>query len=201
MKTKTNNGVTPVKKIRNTGGKPQTAIEPQERKSVGRTKQTFADFINKVGVREDVICRMYGIGLPIGRICEILGITESSWAIMMRENPEFARKFKNAGMIDNMKLVQALFKIATGYKVKETKVAYDKETGTFATTEIEKVIAPDLGALKFWLINRMPDQWKSDNAASVQDNSINQFQILLQQIDGSKISFAGFDEIAKDAGS
>lgn len=78
--------------------------------------------------------------------------------------PSFKEAISEARPIANAKVEKALFKRAIGYTVKETKsiVEVDKEGNTKPVRReiVEKHIAPDVGAICFWLKNRDTENWK-----------------------------------------
>ncbi len=71
---------------------------------------------------------------------------------------EFLSSLQAGRGVANAKVEQALFKRATGYEYDETETSRDVYD-TARTKVTKKQVVPDVGAIKLWLINRVPEDW------------------------------------------
>lgn len=98
-------------------------------------------------------------GLTNKQIAKNLGISQKTLYEWQNQYSEFREALKKGKEVANREVENALFKKATGYEYKETKVI----TNPDGSTRIENTIkhqAPDTTAAIFWLKNRKPDQWR-----------------------------------------
>jgi len=106
-------------------------------------------------------------------ICEIIGISESSFTNYKREDPDFLSALRTMKeSFDSVNVENALLRRAIGLTLKEvtTKIIDGKKI----VTETIKEIAPDSNALALYLRNRLPQKY------CVEKQNIN-FQIEPQQ--------------------
>lgn len=121
-------------------------------------------------------------GWSVNRMCQELGISANTFYVWREKHPAFDEAVK-AGREGINKLVEnALLKIALGYseEYEEVTTTYgglsemmvdgtcSEVSGTFIETEKKvvkkkQVFKPDVQAIKFWLVNRKDNDWKSDN--------------------------------------
>jgi len=144
--------------------------------SVGRPSKYDAKFHPLIG-------RFMSIdGWTVNRMCQELGIQEGTFYAWRKLHPEFNEAVQ-VGRDGINKLVEnALLKIALGYseEYEEVTTTYggiselmvngdcSEVAGTFIETERKvtkkkQVFKPDVAAIKFWLVNRKDNDWKSDN--------------------------------------
>lgn len=76
-----------------------------------------------------------------------------------KKHPEFLSSVKAGKDIANARVVKALYLRAIGYKVPEKKVIQNSD-GSIRKEVTEKDIQPDIQAIKLWLTNRDPKNWK-----------------------------------------
>jgi hypothetical protein len=76
-------------------------------------------------------------------------------------HPDFLSSLQAGRGVADAKVEQALFKRATGYDYEETKTIKDDDSTRTETTK--KQVVPDVAAIKLWLTNRRPEDWKDLN--------------------------------------
>lgn len=74
--------------------------------------------------------------------------------------PDFREAVKNAKAIADELVEVSLFKRATGYRHKATKIFYDSKLGKIVREDYEEVYPPDTTAAIFWLKNRQKERWR-----------------------------------------
>lgn len=113
------------------------------------------------------------MGYTHDKIAEFFGVSRTSiyqWKSMYKD-------FENVLNINrddyDSKVVRSLFEIATGYdyveKKKETEQSeFDGGKPKVKITKTKKHIPPNVGAIKVWLYNRRPGEFKPEPALSSQ---------------------------------
>jgi hypothetical protein len=81
--------------------------------------------------------------------------TLNMWKV---EKPEFCEAVKIDKVIADQKVVESLFKRATGYTVTEQEIRMID--GKPVVMEVEKYYPPDATAMIFWLKNRDKANWR-----------------------------------------
>jgi hypothetical protein len=104
-------------------------------------------------------------------ISKALGIHCSTYYVWLKEKPELPEVISRAKRIRAQKLIPKLAKKARGYTYTETSVEAacmeDPETGEIKELPGKKIrrtrrqIPPDTAALKFFLSNGLPDEFKN----------------------------------------
>ena len=134
-------------------------------------------------------------GLSDAQIAEKLGIKKTAFYTYVAKYPEFAEGLARGKAPVDIEVENALLKKALGYDYEEehTTVQIDKDGKP--TRKERKVVKrhypPDAVALKFWLVNRKPKQWreKQEHAISTEAGPIP------VQFDFSKLSRDDIREI------
>ena len=103
-------------------------------------------------------------GLNDEEIAEKLGIGKTVYYEYQKKYPEFANAIKEGKAPVDREVENALLKRAQGYDYTEKKVLVSvNEKGEQKPARIETItkhVPPDVGAIAFWLKNRMPDKWR-----------------------------------------
>jgi len=100
-----------------------------------------------------------------------IGIGTSSYYEYQFKYPEFKEAVKNGKRIANNRVEQKLYKRAMGYKytevTREPVTVFDEEGNEVGrgnklhvTKKVTKYLAPDVTAIRLFLINRKPEDWK-----------------------------------------
>lgn len=98
-------------------------------------------------------------------IANKLGISTTSYYEYQNRYPEFAEAIKKGKRPVDIEVENTLLKRALGYTVEEkiTEVKIDEKTGQTKPVSVRTVtkhIQPEVGAIAFWLKNRMPNKWR-----------------------------------------
>lgn len=113
-------------------------------------------------------------GLTEEEICKKLKVAVSTFAEYKKQYPELPEALKEGKEPADNRVVDGLFRRATGYEYIETRVerermpVMDKETGEITGYEMvvvkdvttTKQLPPDTIAGIYWTKNRMPENWK-----------------------------------------
>lgn len=129
--------------------------------------------INDVLSRLDEIERWAALGLSEAQISFNLGISRGSLENYKKANVNILNALKRGKSKADFKVENALYKKATGYKIKKVAVQkckdiyYDDkghkcQKEKLETIEYEEEIPPDVQAIKFWLVNRKTGKWKDN---------------------------------------
>lgn len=107
------------------------------------------------------------MGYTHEKIAEFYGVGMTSIYKWKRMNQEFANALNTNKDENDSKVVRSLFDLATGYNYTEKKKEVDN-VGVVKTTRTKKHVAPNVGAIKTWLYNRRPAEFKPEAALSTQ---------------------------------
>lgn len=92
-------------------------------------------------------------GLTDKQLSKALGICETTLN-KYKKDKKFLKSLKKGKEISNNKVVQSLYKRATGFQYTETHT----QNGVVEKV-IKKIMAPDTTACIYWLNNRVPKEW------------------------------------------
>jgi hypothetical protein len=116
------------------------------------------------------------------KLGKLFGVVKSTIALWKKEFPEFSDSIKKGKEEFDTDCVRtALFKISKGIKfteiTREAKpvILIDKATGTreivgsemLVTKKVRKFIPPNDRAIRFWLKNRDPENWRDTQAVEL----------------------------------
>lgn len=111
------------------------------------------------------LCRLGATDADLAEALEVSESTINKWKL---DFPIFSESLKKNKALANALVEQALFKRATGSRVKEDKVF--NQQGEIIVHEGFKEYPPDVAACISWLSNRDGDRWKKDGAQSESNN-------------------------------
>lgn len=103
---------------------------------------------------------MAWLGATNEQIAEKLEINLSTFYDWFKKHPEFSNPIKEAKEEADGRVVESLYKRATGYKQVEKHYEASEEGQTILSREIEKELPPDATSMIFWLKNRRPKDWR-----------------------------------------
>ncbi len=122
-------------------------------------------------------------GLDDNIIAERIGVKPTTFRRWKKKYPEVCEALFLGRIGSDYAVVEALYKKATGYKVKVNKTVklkhsdFDPETGKkirdyeeLATAVDESYIPADIRAGLFWLKNRQPERWSEKQESDMQSN-------------------------------
>jgi hypothetical protein len=103
-------------------------------------------------------------GLSDADIAKNLGISLDAYYRYQKQFPEFYEAIRRGKRPANIIVENALFKRCIGFEFDEPSTeTYVDEKGKKHVKKktTTKYIIPDINAIRFWLINREPDLWKT----------------------------------------
>ena len=135
-------------------------VEVAEEKKRGKGRPTlyregFAQIAHKICL----------LGATLEKLANLLGVNVDTIYQWRDKYPDFSEALKQGREIADAEVAYSLFKRATGYTVKETRVSLFE--GGFITVDVDKNYPPDTAACKLWLYNREPELWKDKRETPV----------------------------------
>lgn len=108
------------------------------------------------------LCLLFGATNE--QLAEYFNVNVDSIYEWQKVHPSFSESLKRGKVIADVEVVKTLFKRATGYEYKEVKNEYEGPEAAEEDTPTKKTVttkqmAPDVGAIAFWLKNRRGAQW------------------------------------------
>lgn len=103
-------------------------------------------------------------------LAEMFGVCEATINNWKHDHPGFLESLKSKSDFDDQ-VEQALFRRATGCKVRDDKVF--NQGGEIIVHEGFKEYPPDTAAAYIWLKNRRPEKWRDDPANNRAPSDIN----------------------------
>jgi hypothetical protein len=124
------------------------------------------------------------------QLAEFFEVSESTISLWKVKHPEFSEAVKGAKMLADAEVATALFKRATGFKIKETtfeKIVGEQSepitTDLFKKKVVIKTVVPDTGAAMNWLTNRQKELWRNKQDITTDGEPLgNGFQELLSDL-------------------
>lgn len=119
-------------------------------------------------------------GISEKDIAKNLGIAESSFYEYKLKHLEFSEALRESKLVANIKVINALYKRATGFYTEEIE---EKLIGNEVVEKKvkKKYVPPETDAAKYWLNNRMSEEWKDKSEQVVdvetQSNKVEKVQI------------------------
>ena len=110
------------------------------------------------------IKRLCLLGCPVREIAEEFGVSVATLYNWREEHQEFLEQWVSGLKEADAKVAQSLFRRATGYKHKAVKIFANATTGDIVKVPYTERFPPDVGAAKFWLVNRDKARWKPESA-------------------------------------
>jgi hypothetical protein len=133
------------------GGAPGAETEPEPEKMGGRPSEYRPEFA-------DIARGMARLGGTDFEISEELGVTTQTLWRWRSKYPEFCYALDEGKEAFDTRIERSLAMRAIGYSI-HTERVFQYE-GSIVRADIVEHIAPDVGAIKLWLSNRKPDQWR-----------------------------------------
>jgi len=127
-----------------------------------------------------------GTGVTHADMSKNLGVSTSSFSDYLNDYPEFSAAVKEIDEHTTSIVESAFFKRATGYEFEEiSSEAWDIEQEDHSVTSGKKIkrlrsrakttikhIPPDVGAGKFWLINKGAGKWAERQEVKVEEVTV-----------------------------
>ena len=118
--------------------------KPGPKRVFSKEQLKHVELISKLGATNDQLAEFFGV----------VPDTIQDW---LSKHKDFKKARKRGGIMADLKVVQALYKRATGYDFyeKEMKVVM----GQLKTFKVKKHVIPDVKAIIHWLRNRQRELW------------------------------------------
>lgn len=117
-------------------------------------------------ITEDGLIKLEGMardGLTDEQIAHNIGIARGTLYTWKNRFNDIDDALKRGKEVIDRQVENALLKRALGFEYEETKKIQEKDANGKDRMRIEKftkTMAPDTGAIAFWLKNRKPEQWR-----------------------------------------
>ncbi len=126
---------------------------------------------------EDQVYKLCLLGATDAEVADFFNVTErtvNSWKI---SHQEFLHSMSRGKIISDADIAESLYNRAIGYSHPETKVF--NNSGEIIEHEVMKHYPPDTTAIKLWLLNRRPKQWKNqpETVAEINFNVVPQAEL------------------------
>lgn len=101
------------------------------------------------------------MGYTHEEVAKFYNVNVSSIYLWKTMYPDFSDALDFIKDEDDSKVVRSLYETATGYTERIRTKQVD-EQGKEKVVRTKKKVAPNVGAIKVWLYNRRPDEWKPE---------------------------------------
>ncbi|MCQ2485255.1 MAG: hypothetical protein MJ168_07980 [Clostridia bacterium] len=111
-------------------------------------------------------------GYTLPDIAARMGISYKQFLSIMNESDDIKKAVNQGRELVNYKVENALLKSALGYTTKETTVRTTIRGGRIIETQketVEKQVAPNVSAVRLWLLNRNPEKYKPESQRGILD--------------------------------
>lgn len=128
-------------------------------------------------------------GYNIGETCQKVGIDRVTMFRWQEENATFATEVTRARKEGEQRAIEdverALLDVAKGFEYEEVRTEYESklnpETGKYEPTikkqvRIKKRVVPTVEAQKFYLTNKVPENWKNRQDTQISGDLLQKFQ-------------------------
>lgn len=102
--------------------------------------------------------RLVSTGASWRQIADYFGVAVSTVFVWSQKHPEFAEAIRATKDEADLAVEKALFQRATGYTVDSVKIF--QYEGTPVEAKFQEHVPPDVNAIKLWLTNRKPKEWR-----------------------------------------
>lgn len=99
------------------------------------------------------------IGATEKEMADFFGVSESTISKWKNKYPRFLQSISRGRTTHDMEIGQSFRERAKGYRVKTVKI-FCSEKGGVTKVPFTEVYPPDTAAIKFWLTNRRPKQFR-----------------------------------------
>lgn len=128
-------------------------------------------------------------GLTDEQIANNIGISRKTLSQWKNKYSDIGNALKKGKEVIDFEVENALLKRALGYEYEETNTIVEMTPTGEKKQRVEKrkrIMAPDVGAISFWLKNRMPEKYRK-MSKEFQNKTIAETEKLLSDIDLNKL--------------
>jgi len=122
---------------------------------------------------QEKILKMAETGLTDKQVAYIVGVTEQTINNWKLKHPAFFESLKIAKELSDLKVVNMLYRKASGGLTITEKHEGVDATGNIIDKTIVKELPPSDTAAIFWLKNRQPDKWRDKVEQEITQRNIN----------------------------
>ncbi len=127
----------------------------------------------------------------IAIIAAKMKISASTFYNWLKEYPEFREAFEEGRRSVDEEVESSFFKMCTGYKetVKESKTVRNEKGEESVEIEKEIYVPPNVAALKLYLVNRMPEKYRPENAVPLpgKDDDESTGVVMLPEVENAPV--------------
>jgi hypothetical protein len=123
----------------------------------GRPKTSVSQKLSAIPFDLKKIESMAALGMTDVQMSAILGVNEATMN-RWKADPEFIQVLKKGKAASDAKVVESLYRRATGYDHEDTY--FSNYRGDVTATPYIKHYPPEVLAQIYWLNNRLRDEWK-----------------------------------------
>jgi hypothetical protein len=109
--------------------------------------------------------RLVSTGASWRQVADYFGVAVSTIVTWTHKHPDFRAALKTTKDEADLAVENALWQRATGYTVDSVKIM--SVDGKAVKVPFQEHIAPDVNAIKFWLTNRKPKDWREKTATEI----------------------------------
>lgn len=99
-------------------------------------------------------------GLSDDEMADLFGVSRKLMTAWKKFYPDFAKAIEKGRTKADAKVIESLYKLATGYSHEDTKFATHEGEITDSVT-YQKHYPPNFQAIQFWLTNRQGSHWRN----------------------------------------
>lgn len=114
-------------------------------------------------------------GTSIVNICKMLGISRQTWYNLVNENVQFKNMIKEAEEIQKLEIKTSLIS-----KCQDRRIIKERVLPNGKRVKYEEFIPADFNAIKFYLLNKLPDEFKDKQEITVKNTHI---EVMIDDVD------------------
>jgi hypothetical protein len=125
-------------------------------KKRGRPKTSVSEKLSAISLDFQKIQSMAELGMTDVQIGIVIGVSEATMTLW-KKDPEFFSALKKGKELADTRVVESLYRRATGYE--HSDIYFSQYEGVVTETPYTKHYPPDTLACIFWLKNRQRGSW------------------------------------------
>lgn len=156
----------------------------------------------KFAEKSPIILELVSKGYSNKAATEKAGVNETTLYEWLSKKPEFSKMFKEAQATGDMVRINsvesALLDVARGFEYEEVRTEYESKlnpaTGQYEPTikkqvRTKKRVVPQTEAIKFYLTNKAPEEWKNRVEQNTTGNLATDLQIRMVSVNPKEEEF------------
>jgi hypothetical protein len=110
------------------------------------------------------LVRLAECGLSVDQLAVACDVTQPTISVWMR-SPQYKELIKESKVLSDGRVVVSLYRRACGYSHPEDKIF--QHNGKPVIVPTTKYYPPETDAIRFWLTNRQPAEWRNKQATEL----------------------------------